>query len=536
MSHLRVLVLDGGYSTTEPAFSSEPLPRGWRAIRDLQEITQSHVVLICGAKYERIHQDKVEEFFPNWTAVYTENCCSGNLALVQDSYAKVQGSESVQLSFWQQRMAQMLQLRVADGSSLCILFTKFHHGTRASNRQFDADQRDVCWDAIFDTLNHRREPWIVCGALGATLGVGCGRSWERTLQEFLETETRDHSRVSALASGMVASKLEIEESALVLQCPFEVEVSRRSVDLSEENPPKRSRANSSGAEPPSTLLLCSRSASFAKKLDEAPLGDMILLSEILYGTRSNITYTDDGYVLTSPTTVQEKAAAVESILQTMDDARVKGAGCESGPLDEQQKTDAYDWLKEQWLEKWTDNPQLRQDFRDMKSGLVAGRAQKKRINARRNSAFNAFLHDFVGNVHVARIMLNGGFTTAAEFQSLLRELHVYYDSPEYKKEKQEQLVRANKSADVKAAAHKARRHYKDAARIDRKVANGEWKYNLLTPTQASMLDNLFILRQSMLTANKAYGFGLGSGGQRTTIATTVAVEYASRVLNNYFAE
>ena len=287
----------------------------------------------------------------------------------------------------------------------------------------------------------------------------------------------------------------------------------------------------------SAASLCSRSASFAKKLNEAPLGDIATLSEIIHSNRNrhNITYTKDGYVLASPTTIQEKAAAVEFILQTMDDARVKGAGCEAGPLDEQQKRDAYAWLKDQWLQKWNDNQQLQQEFLEMKAGVVPTRAQKKSITARKNSAFNAFLYKFVGNLHVARIMMNNGFTTTAEFQGLLRELHVHYDSPEHKKEKQDQLDRASKNADVKAAAHKARRQYKDAARIDRKVCKGEWKYNSLTPTQARMMDCLVPLRQSMLTANEAYGFGLGSRGQRTAIATAVAVEYASRDLRHYFA-
>ena len=51
------------------------------------------------------------------------------------------------------------------------------------------------------------------------------------------------------------------------------------------------------------------------------------------------------------------------------------------------------------------------------------RQEKNSIRQAKRGAFHAFLKQFVGDTHVAYMMLNHGFTTPAEFYNLLGEMH-----------------------------------------------------------------------------------------------------------------
>ena len=89
MYGLRLLVLDGGYSTVEPAFSLDPIPRSWQAVKDLQTDAACQIVLICGTTFTKKQKAHVLETFPDWTIKYKSNACDGNLALVDPAAAHV---------------------------------------------------------------------------------------------------------------------------------------------------------------------------------------------------------------------------------------------------------------------------------------------------------------------------------------------------------------------------------------------------------------------------------------------------------------
>ena len=142
MSGLRVLVLDGGYSKTEPAFSLDPIPRGWQAVRDLQTDAACQIVLMRGSTFTRKQAAEVFDVFPDWAIKYKKNVCDGNPAIVDPACADVVDSVLLGLSEWQQRKAHQLELALRDGTRLCIVFTKFHHGSASSGLQFDINERE----------------------------------------------------------------------------------------------------------------------------------------------------------------------------------------------------------------------------------------------------------------------------------------------------------------------------------------------------------------------------------------------------------
>ena len=560
MYGLRLLVLDGGYSTVEPPFSSDPIPRSWQAVKELQTDAACQIVLICGTTFTKKQKKGVVETFPDWTIKYKSNACDGNLALVDPAAAHVVDSvllglgerPQLQAHQWelsQKRKAHQLELALKDGTQLCIVFTKFHHGTASSGLQFNITQREVCWNAVLDVMNSRDGPWVLCGSLGARgapMAMVCQRHWHQKLQDFLGPGTRDHRRLSAITGGLEASKFDMESSALILQLASSGDVapsasasasaSIAETNRSDERPEKRSRVDIA------METESSKAALFLRNLGAVQTGPADAVYDLLCQNRgsnrnrkNSITYTDDGYVLTTPSTMQEKMACVEVVLRTLAEARSQGARCEAGPLNESQKTAAYNWLKDRWLEKWSTNDKLRREYRDVLAGRIVSPKKKRDIKSLRYKAFNAWLQQFVGDVHVARIMLNQGFATHDELRGLLVEVQEYYNGGEYAKRLDEARRKAAERATLKEAAQRARSAYKAAARIDRKIAGGEWRYEELSWEQVRLLDDLWKLKNAMETANKAYGFGLGSESSGSSIASVVFNEYYTRDLKKYFA-
>ena len=520
---LRIMIVDGGYSST-PRLVGSQMPRRMTSelLQNLQAAAKADVILVCGASPKAVDELVVAEMLREWAHSFTSNNCSGNLALVNGAKVKTPFCAiSLTLSANQGREAQLVTLEV-DGEPLplTILFTKIHHGSRAANCQYDADQRTVVWDTLFDTLNHLDGPWVACGALGSTpwcrrLGIH-GARWSRPLQDFSE-DGQDYGCVSGFVCGSVASKLMLDEDAhtLVLDLPC-------AAPASGEKPAKRNRT--SAPETPTETL----TQQFATQLDLVDGDEAVLLMSLFRG-RKQIMYTPDGHLLQRPSSMQEKAAAAGLVLQVLHDAR-QAVGCVAGSLDEKQKKNAYDWLRNQWQARWSNNMQLQRDIRALEAGEINERKEKKRIRSLRGSAFNAFLHQFAGDPRVFRILLNEGFATVGEWRGLMEELRLYLQDPEYQRRRD----RTRAQIELKRAASAARRRYHEAKKIDHKLAIGEWSHASLSPQQVSILDNIYQLRQEMLSANKAYGFGLGSE-EFLPDQERIAIEYTTKGLRDYFA-
>ena len=125
----------------------------------------------------------------------------------------------------------------------------------------------------------------------------------------------------------------------------------------------------SGERPPAVQL---RAKSFAEMLDSAEPSVWTVVVRILYNNRSRIDYTEDGYVTSRPRTMQDAHNAVGVVLDVLQRAR-EYAGVSEGPLGEDEKKTAYEWLKDEWLRKWCDNEELIRDFGKLRDGRINGK-------------------------------------------------------------------------------------------------------------------------------------------------------------------
>jgi hypothetical protein len=168
-------------------------------------------------------------------------------------------------------------------------------------------------------------------------------------------------------------------------------------------------------------VLVARASRYAKRLEEAEpcsvsadtLFDQwhLELASVLFRSSGIYHYQRNGEVLRETPSQEEVYTQVGLILEVLQAAR-EAAGVTEGSLNEQQK--------KVWLDKWCTNHDLRKRHQleeaqandETHQLLPQERTELKtyRRNQKRG-AFNAFLKQFVGNTHVAYMMLNHGFTT-----------------------------------------------------------------------------------------------------------------------------
>ena len=293
-----------------------------------------------------------------------------------------------------------------------------------------------------------------------------------------------------------------------------------------ERPPA---VENSGEEPSAgEVRLKTRARVFAEVLESAEPSEMTVFGRILYYKRKHIDYTEDGYVRSTPSTMQEVHQAVGVVLDVLQSA-LEYAGVSEGPLGEDEQKTAYEWLKDEWLRKWCDNDKLIRDVGMLKDGVIKNRQEKQKIRQRKHGAFNAFLKEFVGNSNVARIMLNHGFTTASEFRNLLQAMGDFRTSQEYRTRLLEEEQCASQQAKLRAQAHAARKAHRDGRRIEKKISTGEWNVKHLNQYQREVLGKYQdgSTGVTMRAANLAFGYGLGSQ-QQPSIQERIYLEYASR--------
>ena len=231
-----------------------------------------------------------------------------------------------------------------------------------------------------------------------------------------------------------------------------------------------------------------------------------VLAKILYDERIRIDYSEDGYVLERPSSMQDAHHDVGVVLQWLQKAREYAGVCE-GPLDETQRTTAYKRLKEQWFQKWCDNAELILDVGRLRLGVINDRGQQQKIRQRKNAAFNAFLNDFVGSPHVACMLLNHGFTNSGEFRNLLEAITDFTHSEEYRTRLAVEQRFASKKAELKDAMHSARNAHRDGERIYKKIRNKECEVEDLSQVEFQLLQNYEdgTTWANILAANRAYG-------------------------------
>ena len=137
-----------------------------------------------------------------------------------------------------------------------------------------------------------------------------------------------------------------------------------------ERPPA---VENSGEEPSAgEVRLKTRARVFAEVLESAELSEMTVFGRILYYKRKHIDYTEDGYVRSTPSTMQEVHQAVGVVLDVLQTAR-EWAGVPEGPLGEDEQNVAYNRLKHEWLHKYCDNADLIRDLGRLRDGRINGK-------------------------------------------------------------------------------------------------------------------------------------------------------------------
>ena len=137
-----------------------------------------------------------------------------------------------------------------------------------------------------------------------------------------------------------------------------------------ERPPA---VENSGEQPPAgEVRLKTRARVFAEVLESAEPSEMTVFGRILYYKRKHIDYTEDGYVRSTPSTMQEVHQAVGVVLDVLQTAR-EWAGVPEGPLGEDEQNVAYNRLKHEWLHKYCDNADLIRDLGRLRDGRINGK-------------------------------------------------------------------------------------------------------------------------------------------------------------------
>jgi hypothetical protein len=146
-----------------------------------------------------------------------------------------------------------------------------------------------------------------------------------------------------------------------------------------------------------------------------------------------------------------------------------------------------------------------------------------------------FLKQFVGDTHVAYMMLNHGFTTPKEFYNLLEDLHRFKTSTEHAAQRRNEEDTNRTREALRASAQAARSKFKHGKRIFMQIEAGEWLEDNLTGYQsrlcASFNDNY--LYREMIAANKAYGHGEGAERPAFVLRPHLELEYTTRALRDY---
>ena len=249
-----------------------------------------------------------------------------------------------------------------------------------------------------------------------------------------------------------------------------------------------------------------RARLFAEMVESAEPSVRTVLARMLYDERIRIEYSEDGYVLERPCSMQQAHHEVGAMLHVLQQAR-ESTGVREGRLDETQEKAAYEWLKQEWLLKWCPNEEKVRDVGLLYSGVINDRGERQKIRRMKNGAFNAFLNEFVGCPHVARIMLKHGFTTSGEFRNLVEAIGDFTTSEEYETRLAFEQRFADEKAELKAAAHAARNAHTNGERMYKKIRNKECEVEDLSQVEFQLLQNYEdgTTGANILAANRAYG-------------------------------
>jgi hypothetical protein len=261
------------------------------------------------------------------------------------------------------------------------------------------------------------------------------------------------------------------------------------------------------------------------------------LASVLFRSSGIYHYQRNGEVLRETPSQEEVYTQVGLILEVLQAAR-EAAGVTEGSLNEQQKKVANDWLINKWIDKWCTNHDLRNRHQleeaqanDETHQLLPHEPELTgyRRNQKRG-AFHAFLKQFVGNTHLAYMMLNHGFTTWKEFCTLVENVKWSKTLTEHSTQLKIEEKTNRSRETLRERAQVARLKFKDGERISKQIKAGELLEEKLTGYQRSLNERFKgnYLFHEMIAANKAYGYG--EGAQRPVFVTKheLEVEYITR--------
>ena len=165
---------------------------------------------------------------------------------------------------------------------------------------------------------------------------------------------------------------------------------------------------------------------------------------------------------------------------------------------------AYKRWREQWLAK-IKLTESQQKQRDAMKPVAFGKQVRK--------WFEAFLHNWLGNRHVARAIIRYGMTEVGVVPELLAALSKEKAdvAAERKRRREEETHGAKEPVwKLKVSAHKARKALRAGERLERKLSSGKTTWDSLSSEQQTLV-NRFISRQAHVdvdNANAKYGHGM----------------------------
>ena len=319
---------------------------------------------------------RLKTMFAGFTINETSTKCLSNYSIISKKSWEVVlcSTKNLTEGKTQRRDVQLLELRhLRFGFHINTLFTKHHAGSRSNGHQWEEDIKNIAWANSWKTLRQlcggdlhsAAHPWIFAGSLASRFThpapattAGCNESAMRYQQlSDASSDVLDMSSVSALVSGMRASRLECSASQrkgmFVMQCTLpDVVENSEDPEHACEPPSKKQRLSSEctlpehACDPRASAVLVARASRCAKRLEEAEpcsvFADTLFdqfhldLASVLFKSSGMYHYQRNAEVLRETPSQQEVYTQVGLILEVLQAAR-ETAGVKEGSLNEQRK-------------------------------------------------------------------------------------------------------------------------------------------------------------------------------------------------------
>ena len=224
-------------------------------------------------------------------------------------------------------------------------------------------------------------------------------------------------------------------------------------------------------------------------------------------------------------------------IQLLHSARQRGAHVtEARVLESHEYDSALSYLKQEYTDKYMSWPGLAEAWDDWTEGHSFDRAAKDQM---RGDFRKGFLQQLGGSASLAYAILRHGFSTRDAIFGVVRE--IFSANQKRAAEMQNNPTPTTRThPHLYAAAQAARQRWRQGRRLDQRRATARFNFGRLHKSDQQILMDFDSGKcfRDMVSANKAYGHGIGAPEQGLSIEKIAVLEYQLRdttdLLEAYF--